>query len=131
MLSKLFKIEFLEKEYIIKEEEKIVICKLKWRLRGYHFSLDLDPTRILGTYIKTEIGVARCHPDDTFDIKKGRYIAESKAKKSVYKKAFKCIEYLKKTVLDLLIGVTLFSYDFYKKLYDKEIKHIEDVSKPD
>ena len=131
MLEKLFKITFLKTEYIIKENDGVVVCKL-------YYKINYNPSsQIIYDYLRWEffdfcvVGVSRCASEDTFDINKGKYIAESKAKKKLYTRALKTIENFKKTEIDPAIAGIIKSYDFYSRLVKREEKHIIDVSESD
>lgn len=78
-----------EPQYIIDEEKGTVTCILEcgftatllhtMRKYGFIYTGDLPPYWIVK-------GIARLHPDDTFDKTIGCRIAESKAKQKAYKK---------------------------------------------
>lgn len=57
---------------------------------------------------------AKCHPDDTFNIKKGEHIAESRAKARMYYSYAKLADNLQN---DILIK--------YDKLFSREQKHVK------
>lgn len=126
MLNKLFKIRFTKTEYIIKEKEGIVVCFMDWE-RSYTNPYSNIYTNVDLPFYDTIRTVARCHPEDKFDIRKGKYIAESKAKRAVYKKASKAIrQYSEEIKADL--DRLLESADCYEKYALRESEHIMDVS---
>lgn len=63
--------------------------------------------------IQVATGVAKCHPEDTMSIKKGKHIAESRAKAKMY-------QIMQASVVDTLSQVQ----DKYFNLEQKELNHI-------
>lgn len=65
-------IEFTSIDYSVNKEKGVVACIMRVGIYGEHHKV---------------IGKAKCSPEDSFDETKGRRIAESRAKKTVYKLA--------------------------------------------
>lgn len=57
--------------------------------------------------VHTAVGVAVCNPDDTFDKKTGREIAEARAEAKAYKHANKLVKKFVKSVVDAYAGMVL------------------------
>ena len=85
-------------------EDNKTVCELT-----YIHPFDLSPHVIKTT--------AKCHPDDEFDVKKGKHIAESRAKSILYNKYLHDLKRLKLIVDNLKIKYT------YRKYY--ELTHID------
>lgn len=84
-------------------KDKKVTCIVKW----------YNP--ITNTYQKSE-GVAKCNPDDTFDLVKGQRIAESRAKS---------IMWLRYKVI--LIKESRKAISKFNKLIDRELIHLKSL----
>ena len=126
MLNKLFKIRFTKVEYIVKEG--IVVCYMEWERSYANPYSDMYPEIDFPFYGTIRV-VARCHPDDKFDIKKGKYIAESKAKRAIYKKAYKALIEYSNIIKDNLERV-MKTANIFEKYTLRESEHILDVSEP-
>lgn len=87
----------LKEVYKVDEDKKTIVCILTFDMQIGKANNDLVfPTAFVSnkdnvTYgragIYTVIGISKCHPDDTFDVVKGKRIAQSKAKLEMYRKA--------------------------------------------
>lgn len=84
-----------EPEFIVKSENKVVVCKMKVDLQLYYLDTIWGYTahewwktkapmvNRSGEFIVT--AKARCNSEDTFDEEKGKKIAESRAKAKAFK----------------------------------------------
>lgn len=78
---------FGEPEFYVNEEKKTVACRLK----GMLYLASNEYGMFDGYFDKT--AVAKCHPDDVFDIALGMRIAHAKAENMAYKCAAKQCSY--------------------------------------
>lgn len=84
-MNEKIKLEFSDAKYHVNKEKGTVVCVLT---AGYSYDLfnyalaNYGPDR---TYFEA-VGVAKCNPEDKFDEKLGKRLAESKAKRNAYKK---------------------------------------------
>lgn len=87
----------LKEVYKVDEDKKTIVCILTFDMQLLKSATNLVyPTAFISekgniTYgkagIYTVVGISKCHPEDTFDIIKGKRIAQSKAKLEMYRKA--------------------------------------------
>lgn len=87
----------IKEVYKVDEAKRTVVCILTFDMQLYKNATDLVyPTSYIGNKDKvtlgkagiyTVVGISKCHPDDTFDVIKGKRIAQSKAKLEMYRKA--------------------------------------------
>lgn len=87
----------LKEVYKVDETKKTIVCILTFDMQLLKSSTTLVyPTAFIsekedvsygkaGVY--TVVGISKCHPDDTFDVIKGKRIAQSRAKLEMYRKA--------------------------------------------
>lgn len=87
----------IKEVYKVDEDKKTIVCMLTFDMQLLKSSTALVyPTAFIaekedvsygkaGVY--TVIGISKCHPEDTFDVVKGKRIAQSKAKLEMYRKA--------------------------------------------
>ena len=72
----------VQTEYIINEEKRVVVCQitaiddLNMRLVKYGFNPHYNYSKV-----KTYRGIARCHPDDVWNVTYGKRLAEYRASK--------------------------------------------------
>lgn len=123
------KINLLEPEFFVNEFEKTVVCKL-----GGIMCLPIGLNEIwlwgkTGFYPNhSVIAVAKCSPEDTFDVDKGKRIALAKAEIKIYKYFDKGIcklvnDYTKK--LKPILG----EFDFFNEQFIKgNERYIDRVS---
>lgn len=135
-----FKLDPISIKYNINEEKKVVTCiseysigNLHNNLTTGHCSLELSKAiKLFGnnsirksSFIRfTVIGIARCNPEDIFDIELGKKIAESRA--SI--KAFKFYsEYIRQCSLNINRLYTHLDSisDKYKSIATKEEGHLK------
>lgn len=88
------KIKYGTPEYVVKEENKVVICYLHYSFENwdrrmkqlvsstFNFEDFDDIVPLYGAYAKVK-AVVRCKGDDVFDIQKGKKIALAKAENKV------------------------------------------------
>lgn len=128
----------LKEVYKIDENKKTIVCILTFDMQLIKSSTTLVyPTAFIAekdneTFgkagIYTVIGISKCHPDDTFDIVKGKRIAQSKAKLEMYRKATVTWDSIYR---NLLINIA----DIKKRRYNckvsakEEKEHIEYLDK--
>ena len=121
----------LKTTYKVDEANKTVVCIVKWDMQAekspipYWLFTEAKCTAALME--NTSVGISKCHPDDTFDIIKGKHIAESKAKAKMYRTAakayLKSMQYLDKTWINDLFH----RKDACIKAYFGEMDHIEEL----
>lgn len=70
-----FKIRFREPVYYVNKKKRIVACSLcgSYERNTYPFEQN-----------ENVIGIARCHPNDNFDVELGKKIAHAKAENMLY-----------------------------------------------
>lgn len=94
----------------------VVVCVITAKINTFGVTFKVNPVR----------GIARCAPEDQFDLGKGRRIAESRATQKLYKRissalndalkgTYKDIEYLKNELIHVA------------KLQETEERHFEEV----
>lgn len=123
----------LKEVYKVDEVNKTVVCIINWDMQPekspipFWVFTEAKCNNALTT--NTSVGISKCHPDDTFDVVKGKRIAESKAKAKMYKKAAKVwdsiIKYLtKKWLADICKrkGACVVAHH-------DEVVHIEELDK--
>ena len=114
-------ITILNTEY--KYADSRVMCIIMYRIKPIIFN-NIDITNKI--FDKKEyhvVGMARCHPKDIFDVTVGKRIAESRAKKALFKFLFNSYRnYYVKIKSKLKCINELYSKCYY--LADQEIKHI-------
>lgn len=84
----------LKTTYKVDENNKTVVCIINWDMQVHKSPIPYwifteakcNEALMIGN---TSVGISKCHPDDTFDVVKGKRIAESKAKAKMYRKAAK------------------------------------------
>ena len=128
----------LKETYKINESKKTIVCILT-------FDMQLDkaatclvyPTAFIAdkdneTYGKagvyTVVGISKCHPDDTFDVVKGKRIAQSKAKLEMYRKATVTWDSIYRNLLINIAGIKKRRYNC-KVSAKEEKEHIEELDK--
>lgn len=131
-LNKIFKVRFLDKKFILKKEEGIVVCIIKCRVkikddRKWYLT---NCQNHIGTHSFTYVGVAKCHEEDTFDEQKGKYIAESKAKAKIYSSIKVILQEIHKELISITVDIKdhVDLYDVYK---NRELTHIDEVAHTD
>ena len=118
--------------YKVDEDNKTVVCIIKWDMQAHKSSIPywlLTEAKCKAALMDNiSVGIAKCHPDDIFDVVKGRRIAESKAKAKMYNKAAKdwskVIKYLS---IKWLEDIIMRKNACFKAYFD-EIDHIEKLS---
>ena len=127
MLEKIFKVSFLKTTYSVDKVKKVVVCRIDYKIKfndvRYKLYNYLDLLDGETGYI---YGVAKCHDGDTFDTQKGRYIAESRAKKKLYKRIGNSLRDTIKNMEKDLNRVTHTTL-LLDKFNRRESEHIEDI----
>lgn len=123
----------LKTTYKVDEANKTVVCIINWDMQPEKspipFWVFTEAKCNQALVTNTSVGISKCHPDDTFDIVKGKRIAESKAKAKMYIKAAKVWD---KTFKFLNIK---WINDIHKRLnacmlaYIDEMAHIKELSR--
>ena len=123
----------LKTTYKVDETNKTVVCIVKWDMQPEKSSVpfwvftEAKCSNALTT--NTSVGISKCHPDDTFDLVKGKHIAESKAKAKMYRTAaktyLKAMQYLDKTWITDLFN----RKQACARAYFGEMDHIEELSR--
>lgn len=127
------KVVFNETKFIVNEEKNVVTCIITASLSptsrqnkvGYFLSYPfVDSTGLCSRYVVT--GVAKCHAEDKFDLKRGKMLAESRAKAKVYEEGLNRYK-------SLLRYVDIFGEDVQdqieklKKYHKKEKEHLVEL----
>ena len=113
-----FKLSFNSERYgtktkfIVNEKKRTVVCILEGFLKTptpyFEGGVWID-----SNYFKV-VGVAKCSPEDTFDVERGKRIAMAKAENLVYLEALKYLEPYMKNMEDALMAATAFSDKVYR-----------------
>lgn len=123
----------LKTTYKVDEVNKTVVCIINWDMQSEKstvpFWVYTEAKCNAALMDNTSVGISKCHPDDEFDIVKGKHIAESKAKSKMYKTAAKVYlrarRYLEKTwITDLFHREQACARAYFGEIY-----HIEELSK--
>ena len=108
---------------IYKYADRRYMCIIKYKIKPIIVN-NVDITNKI--FDKKEyhvVGIARCHPKDIFDANVGKRVAESRAKKALFKFLFNSYRnYYVKIKSKLKYINELYSKCYY--LADQEIKHI-------
>lgn len=128
----------LKEVYKVDEIKKTIVCILTFDMQiGKTDNNLVFPTAFVSNKdnvsygkagVYTVIGISKCHPDDTFDVVKGKRIAQSKAKLEMYRKATVTWDSIYR---NLLINVA----DIRKRRYNckvsakEEKEHIKELDK--
>lgn len=128
----------LKEVYKVDEAKKTIVCILTFDMQldkasdnliyPLGFVANKEDVTLGQAGIYTVIGISKCHPDDTFDVVKGKRIAQSKAKLEMYRKATVTWDSVYR---NLLINVA----DIRKRRYNckvsvkEEKEHIKELSK--
>lgn len=88
------------------ETNSIIVCEIK-----YLHPFNNKPYKVRG--------IAKCHPDDKFDVNKGKHIAESRAKSKLYQKYASDLIKLRQNISEQIT-----KYIHYKLF---ELEHINDL----
>ena len=123
----------LKEIYKVDEANKTVVCIINWDMQPEKspipFWVFTEAKCNAALMDNTSVGISKCHPDDAFDIVKGKRIAESKAKAKMYRKAAKVWD---KTFKFLTIK---WLTDIHKRhsscimAYCGELSHIKDLDR--
>lgn len=123
----------LKEIYKVDEVNKTVVCIINWDMQPekspipFWVFTEAKCNNALTT--NTSVGISKCHPDDAFDVVKGKRIAESKAKAKMYRKAAKTWGRVSKFLNSNWLN------DIFKRLvacsdaYYGELTHIKDLDK--
>ena len=114
-------ITILNTEY--KYADSRVICVIMYRIKPIIFN-NIDITNKI--FDKKEyhvVGIAKCHSKDTFEHNTGKRIAESRAKKALFKSLYDAYNKYCTTINAELNSIDKLSSKC-KYLVDQEIKHI-------
>ena len=128
----------LKEVYKVDEAKKTIVCILTFDMQldkasdnliyPLGFVANKEDVTLGQAGIYTVIGISKCHPEDTFDVVKGKRIAQSKAKLEMYRKATVTWDSVYR---NLLINVA----DIKKRRYNckvsakEEKEHIEELDK--
>jgi hypothetical protein len=130
--------KILKEVYKVDEAKKTVVCILT-------FDMQLNKADVTGFFpeaiiankenitwgkagIYTVVGISKCHPDDTFDVVKGKHIAQSKAKLQMYNKAANNWMYIYNNLNNLKLDINSRQAACRKASLD-EVVHIKDLDK--
>lgn len=128
----------LKEVYKVDEAKKTIICILTFDMQLHKAETVLVyPTAFVAnkedvTYgtagIHTVIGISKCHPDDTFDVVKGKRIAQSKAKLEMYRKATVTWDSVYRNLLTNVADIKQRRYNC-RVSAKEEKEHIKDLDK--
>ena len=132
------KCKVLKETYKVNENKKTIVCILTFDMQlskadtflvyPTSFIADKEDVTYGKAGVYTVVGISKCHPDDTFDVIKGKRIAQSKAKLEMYRKTTVTWDSIYR---NLLINVA----DIKKRRYNckvsakEEKAHIKDLDK--
>lgn len=122
-----FKSTIVKVEFYVDEEYRTVECHIIYKTKVPKNVMlnDFDMYNFIQD--SCAIGVAKCHPDDTFDVTIGKRIAESRAKRIIYSKNYELLNYIcnkyKRTFLSL--KTLMDDINQYKYLLSNEKEHIK------
>ena len=111
-------LEDLEMEFFVNEKKRIVVCKVSAEINvpwDYESVVSIPWKKFEGE------GIAKCSPEDVFDVERGKRIALAKAESNAYSKAR---NYTNKYVVELIQNLDILS-DFDEKCLSC-IEHNED-----
>ena len=123
----------LKTTYKVDEANKTIVCIINWDMQPekspipFWVFTEAKCNNALTT--NTSVGISKCHLDDTFDVVKGKRIAESKAKAKMYRKAAKVWD---KTFKFLTMKWLIDIHNRQTacvKAYCGELAHIKDLDK--
>lgn len=131
---KYFKASFLTKSYIVKDN--VIVCQIRVEVNPNRNRDSITEVqeriwneitfyRYIGTRVFT--GKAKCHEGDNFDEKKGKYLAESRAKEKLYrwcKVKAREMEKLAKKAHEASQN----TLEFYEAILERETQHIEELA---
>lgn len=124
----------LKTTYKVDEANKTVVCIIKWDMQTHksrvpYWVFTEAKCNAAMFNENTSVGISKCHPDDVFDVVKGKHIAESKAKAKMYRSAtkayLKAMQYLEKTWINDLFHRN----EACIRAYFGEMNHIEELGK--
>ena len=109
--------------YYIDEGKKTVVCTITIRPSA---TIDVLDYIEINSYKTTVRGVAKCAPDDEFNITTGMRIAESKAKAKAFKKMAKLLFIVYKE-LEAQVNKLRDMYEFNDYLSFRELEHVKEL----
>lgn len=112
-----------EPHYYIDEVKRTVVCTITIRPSAMVDVLDYLE---INSYKTTVRGIAKCAPEDEFNMTTGMRIAESKAKAKAFKKMAKLLQIVY-TELEAQVDKLKDMYDFNKFLSFKELEHVKEL----
>lgn len=128
----------LKEVYKVDEAKKTIVCILTFDMQLDKAATDLVYPLVFvsnkenGTLgqagIYTVLGISKCHPDDTFDVVKGKRIAQSKAKLKMYRKAATVWKSIGESLTISRVDI-LSRYNVCFRAAIEEKEHIKDLDK--
>lgn len=109
--------------YYIDEIKRTVVCTITIRPSA---TVDVLDYLEINSYKTTVRGIAKCAPEDEFNMTIGMRIAESKAKAKAFKKMAKLLQIVY-TELEAQVDKLKDMYDFNKFLSFKELEHVKEL----
>lgn len=79
------KLQVVDTTFYINEIKKTVTCRMSGCLKYHQFEDGDGNPLFLPSIFHTVTATAKCHPDDIFDVDKGRRIAKAKAEIKLYR----------------------------------------------
>lgn len=123
----------LKEVYKVDEVNKTVVCIINWDMQPEKspipFWVFTEAKCNAALCTNTSVGVSKCHPDDAFDVVKGKRIAESKAKAKMYRKAAKVWDKTFKFLTIKWLDNIYNRKTACVKAYFGELVHIKDLDK--
>lgn len=102
--------------FVVNAEKRVVTCIMKAQMNVEDESSDFL-YRSLNRMVFKAVGIAKCHPDDTFSETKGKRVAESKAKRAAYLEGRRRFKKMAKSLAE------------YSKQVDQAINNLEAYAK--
>lgn len=120
-----------ETKFYINEEKRTVACKMSGYVNFPYHNDGCNPFYTFNHIVDTVVATAKCHPDDDFDIEKGKRIARARAESKLYSKICKGgmretmryvfeFEAAHRDFLDKAAGVIVNNGNYIDKILGKE-----------
>ena len=111
-------------KFFVNEEKRTVACVVEGAL---HTPYDWDRSVIIPNATITERAIAKCAPEDTFDVERGKRIALARAENKVYMSALKHLDKYMADVMFFLNAYEMFTDKAYHACAHNE-DYIESLS---
>lgn len=111
-------------KFFVNEEKRTVACVVEGAL---HTPYDWDRSVMIPNATFTERAVAKCAPEDTFDVERGKRIALARAENKVYMSALKHLDKYMADIMFFLNAYEMFTDKAYHACAHNE-DYIESLS---